>query len=180
MNIMEINKMAGALFGAGIFAMVTGFVSSVIFAPEMPELPGYAVAAAGSPAAAVAPVAAAEEPIAARLAKADVERGKKAFSKCVSCHTPEKGGGSKVGPNLWGVVGGAKARTEGFKYSGGLADRGKAGETWSFADLDRFLTDPKAFVTGTAMGFAGFKDGGDRADVILYLRSLADSPVALP
>lgn len=180
MNIMEINKFAGALFGAGIFAMVTGFVSSVIFAPEMPKLPGYAVATAGSPAAAAAPAAATEEPIAARLAKADVERGKKAFSKCASCHTPEKGGGSKVGPNLWGVVGGAKARTDGFKYSGGLADRGKAGEKWSFADLDRFLTDPKAFVTGTAMGFAGFKDGGDRADVILYLRSLADAPVALP
>jgi cytochrome c len=67
----------------------------------------------------------------------------------------------------------------GFKYSAGMADRGRAGESWSFADLDRFLTEPKAFVPGTAMGFAGFKDAADRADVILYLRSLADQPVAL-
>lgn len=180
MDLHEINKFAGALFGAGIWAMVTGMVSSVIFAPEMPAKPGYAVAVAGGAAKEVAPAAAKVEPIEARLKSADIGRGQKAFSKCASCHTPEKGGGAKVGPNLWGVVGGPKAHVEGFKYSGSLADRGKAGEKWGFADLDGFLADPKAYLPGTAMGFAGFKDPGDRADVILYLRSLSDSPVALP
>ena len=185
MDFQEINKFVGALVGAGIWAMVTGMTSSFIFAPELPAKPGYVVAVGGGDTkAAAAPAAAAAaakvEPIEARLKTADVGRGQKAFSKCTSCHTGEKGGGNKVGPNLWGVVGGHKARLDGFNYSGALADRGKAGESWSFADLDKFLADPKAFIAGTAMGFAGFKDPGDRADVILYLRSLSDAPVALP
>ena len=180
MDLHEINKFAGALFGAGIWAMVTGMVSSIIFEAEMPAKPGYAVAVAGAPVKEAAPAAAKVEPIETRLKSADAGRGQKVFSKCASCHTPEKGAAAKVGPNLWAVVGGAKAHAEGFKYSGGLAERGKAGETWSFADLDGFLADPKAFLPGTAMGFAGLKDAGARADVILYLRSLADAPVALP
>lgn len=181
MDFRAINSYAGALFGAGIWAMVTGITASIIFAPELPEKPGFVVAVAGTPKQDAAPAAAAKvEPIEVRLKTADVERGKKSFSKCASCHTPEKGAGAKVGPNLWGVVGGPKAHMGGFKYSGGMSDRGKAGEKWSFDDLDKFLTDPKGFVAGTAMGFAGIKDGADRADVIAYLRSLSDSPVPLP
>lgn len=177
MDFNEINKFAGALFGAGIWAMVVGMTSNFIFEPEMPEKPGYAVAVAGQ-----TPVAAKKEepkvaPIGERLASADAAAGKKVFSKCTSCHTPEKGGAAKVGPNLWGVVGGAKAHTEGFKYSGGMADRGKAGEKWTFEDLDAFLTSPKAFVPGTAMGFAGLPDPGDRAAVIAYLNSMSDAPL---
>jgi cytochrome c len=180
MNFYDVNKFAGAVFAAGIWAMVTGITASYIWAPEKPAKPGFAVAVAGSEAAGGgAKAAATVAPIADRLKTADVARGKKDFSKCAACHTPEKGAGIKVGPNLWGVVAGPKAHMEGFKYSAGMADRGKAGEKWSFADLDKFLTDPKAFVPGTAMGFAGIKDPSDRADVILYLRSLADSPVAL-
>ena len=160
--------------------MVLGMISSVIWAPEPIAKPGFAVAVGGGEGAAKAPEAAKVEPIEVRLKKADAAAGKTSFAKCASCHTPEKGGGNKVGPNLWGVLGGPKAHLEGFKYSPAMADRGKAGEKWSFADLDKFLTDPKAFISGTAMGFAGFKDADERANVILYLRSLSDSPVALP
>jgi cytochrome c len=178
MDFYDVNKYAGALVGAGIWAVVTGLTASYVFAPEKPAKPGFAVAIGGDGAAGnKAPAVVA--PIEERLKTADLARGKKDFAKCAACHTGDKGGAVKVGPNLWGVVGGPKAHMAGFKYSAGMADRGRAGESWSFADLDRFLTEPKAFVPGTAMGFAGFKDAADRADVILYLRSLADQPVAL-
>ena len=180
MSFQDSYKFVGGFALAGIWALVTGMVSSIIFEPEIPAKPGYVVKVAGGDAKEAAPAAAKVEPIEARLKSADVARGQKAFAKCASCHTGENGGGNKVGPNLWNVLGGPKAHLEGFKYSGAMADRGKAGEKWTYADLDKFLTDPKAFITGTAMGFAGFKDPGDRADVILYLRSLSPQPVALP
>lgn len=179
MNFHEINKFAGALFGAGIWAMVVGMTSNFIFAPEMPDKPGYAVAVAGQAPAAAKKEEAKVAPIAERLGQADAAAGKKVFSKCTSCHTSEKGGSAKVGPNLWGVVGGPKAHAEGFKYSGGIADRGKAGEKWTFEDLDAFLTNPKGFVPGTAMGFAGLPDPADRAAVIAYLNSMSDTPLAV-
>lgn len=180
MNFHEINKIAGALFGACIWAMVVGMTSNFIFAPEMPEKPGFKVVVGGQAAPTEAKAEVKVAPIEERLKTADAAAGKKVFSKCTSCHTIEKGAAAKVGPNLWGVLGGPKAHMEGFKYSGAMADRGKAGEKWTFEDLDKFLTNPKGFVNGTAMGFAGLSDPGDRAAVIAYVNSMSDSPVPLP
>ncbi len=111
------------------------------------------------------------------LASADAGKGAKLFGKCKACHTTEKGGKNKVGPNLWDVVGRAKAGGAGFKYSGALTDMGG---DWSYADLDAFLAKPKAFLPGTKMAFAGLKKPAQRAAMLVYLRSLSDSPKALP
>ncbi len=111
------------------------------------------------------------------LASASADGGKKAFKKCKSCHTTKKGGKNKVGPNLWGVVGKAKASTAGFKYSGALKG---LGGNWSYKDLDAFLTKPKAFAKGTKMTFAGVKSPADRAALLAFLRSLSGSPQPLP
>ena len=107
----------------------------------------------------------------------DAAAGKKVFKKCKSCHTVAKGGKNTVGPNLWDVVGKAKASTAGFAYSGVLKEKGG---DWTYADLDAFLLSPKGFAKGTKMSFAGLKKTGDRAAVIAYLRSLSDSPKPLP
>ncbi|MBM3488587.1 MAG: cytochrome c family protein, partial [Alphaproteobacteria bacterium] len=116
-------------------------------------------------------------PIAPLLAAANLAEGEKLAKKCATCHAFEKGGKSKVGPPLWGVLNAKKGYTDGFAYSKNLKE--KAGQ-WGFEELNAFILDPKAYVPGTKMAFAGIKKAEERADLILYLRSLADTPAALP
>lgn len=145
-------------------------------AEKMPA-PAPAPAAVPAPAAAPAPVAETASGIAALLASADADAGKKVFRKCKSCHTTNKGGKNRVGPNLWDIVGSAKAAKDGYKYSGTLKG---LGGVWSYADLDGFLAKPRAFAKGTKMSFSGIKKEGQRAALIVYLRSLSDNPKPLP
>ena len=113
----------------------------------------------------------------ALLSKASADNGKAIFGKCKSCHVAEKGKASTVGPNLWGVVNRPKGSFEGFKYSEGMKAKGG---NWTFEDLGNFIHNPKGYVTGTKMVFNGLEAAADEADVIAYLATLADTPVALP
>ncbi|MCB2100143.1 MAG: cytochrome c family protein [Rhodobacterales bacterium] len=113
----------------------------------------------------------------ALLGGADPDKGRQLFKKCKACHTIEHGGKNKVGPNLWNVVGRDKGTEEGFKYSDVLTEL--PGD-WTFEDLNHFLTNPKAFASGTKMAFAGLKKASDRAAIIAYLNSQSDSPKPLP
>lgn len=97
--------------------------------------------------------------------------------KCVACHTFGKGEGTKVGPNLWGVVGRHSGSEAGFKYSDAMA---AFDHQWTYANLFKFLKSPKADVPGTAMSFAGLPKPKDRANVLAYLRTLNDNPVPFP
>lgn len=108
------------------------------------------------------------------LASADVAEGEKIFRKCKACHTVEKDGKSRSGPNLYDIVGGPVAAREGFKYSGALSEYG--GE-WSPERLDAFLEKPKDEVKGTRMSFPGLKKPEDRAALIAYLASHSDEPM---
>jgi len=130
-----------------------------------------------APAPTPAPPSGASSGIGALLAAADIGAGQKAFKKCKSCHSADKGGKNKVGPNLWDIVGNAKASKQGYKYSGAL--KGLGGE-WTYNDLDGFLANPRGFAKGTKMSFSGVKKEGQRATLIVYLRSLSDQPKPLP
>ncbi|MBN4083138.1 c-type cytochrome [bacterium AH-315-B06] len=173
-----LTKIIGAVLTAGLVAMVSGFVAHQVYVPVALAAPAYAIG--GSAPAAAKPVAAAPAgpaPIAAMLASADAALGEKLSKKCKACHTFNKGGAKKVGPNLWNVVGGARAAAAGFKYSGVLK---AMGGTWTIADLNAFLLKPKAFAKGTKMGFAGLKKTQDRANIVRFMVGMADSPIPLP
>jgi len=182
MDSFEFNKIAGAVLGTALGVMALSIISEAVFSESEPAKPGFEIAVAETPAAGqTAAAAPTETPIAVRLAKADVAAGQKSATICTSCHTLGKGEPAKIGPNLYGVVGGPAAHMQGFGYSKAMQDKRAAGLTWTFANLDTFLTAPQKFVPGTAMGFAGFgAQAQTRANVIAYLRTLSDNPVPLP
>jgi cytochrome c len=174
-----VNKIAGAILSAGLLAMITGFIAHQVFHnPHSAEKHAYAIAEGVEPAETqTASAPAGPQPIAPLLANASVEHGEKVAKKCASCHTFEKGGPNKIGPNLWNVVGGTKAHMEGFSYSGAM--QGAEGN-WDYESLNHFLYKPRDYIKGTKMTFVGLKKDQDRADVIAYLRSLSDNPKPLP
>jgi cytochrome c len=178
MNSFELNKFLGALLGTCLILVALNITAGALFTPEKPAKPGYDIAVQEQPAAGEkAAPAAKEPPIEELLAKADAKRGQASTTVCQACHTFEKGGPNKVGPNLWGIVGRERASHPGFDYSAAM--KAKGGK-WTVDDLNQFLTKPQAFVPGTKMGFAGMPRETQRADVIAYLNTLSDNPQPLP
>lgn len=173
------NKVVGAVLFAGLIAMTSGFIAELLVHPKKLKENVYVVAvpeAATAAAGAGAPKAI--EPIVPLLASANPAAGEAAAKKCAACHTFTKGGPDRVGPNLWSVLGGHRAHSASFSYSQGLA--GMKDKNWDYEDLNHFLANPKGFVPGTKMAFAGISSAKERADVIAYLRSLSDQPKPLP
>ena len=98
------------------------------------------------------------------------DAGKSVFIKCQACHEAEQGV-NKIGPTLKGIVGRKTASIADYKYSDAMAAKGAAGQVWDEATLAAYLPDPKAYVPGTKMAFAGLKNPQEVADVIAYLKT---------
>jgi cytochrome c len=175
MASLETNKLLAAVLTAGIIASGAGVISRILYHPVTPEEPAYQVEV--PEAEGEGEGAPQEQPLPLLLADASAEEGEGEARACAACHSFEQGGAAKVGPPLWGVVGRPIGSEGGFSYSEALA--GKGGE-WTYENLSHFLTNPKEWAPGTKMAFAGIDDSQDRANVILYLRSLSDSPPPLP
>jgi cytochrome c len=180
MASLEMNKVVAGVLCAGLLAMASGQIASILVHPRQLEKNTYVV----DTSAVAGPTAAAStgptlEPVMALLASADAARGQKIFKKCATCHTADNGGKNKIGPNLFGVVNTKKGSKAGFNYSPAMTGF-EGAPNWDYGSLNAFLAKPKAYLPGTKMTFAGLKKVGDRAAIIAYLRTLADSPAALP
>ncbi len=174
MSSFEWNKVIASVLTAMILAMATGILASQIVRPKPLEKAVYlppgaeAGAAAAAPAGAGAP--AGPEPIEPLLAKADAAKGQALSKPCLQCHTFEKGGANKIGPNLFGVMEENIANVKGYQFSQALAAH--KGEKWDPDKLNVWLYKPQAFAQGTKMSFPGLPKVQDRADVVVYLQSL--------
>jgi len=104
----------------------------------------------------------------AKIPQGDAAKGAKIFkTKCSQCHTVDKAGGNKQGPNLHGVLGRHAGTVDGFAYTKANSE---SGIKWDEQHLFAYLLDPKKYIPGTKMVFAGLKKPEERADLIAYLK----------
>lgn len=162
------NTAAGwVLFAAGL-ALGLSILSGKYFhadKPERPETLGFVIEGAEEPGEAAPEMTMAA---ALNMDSVDVSAGEKAFAKCAACHSIEQGGANGVGPNLYGVMGANFGNNASFGYSSALTG---AGGNWGWDEMNEWLANPRGYIDGTSMGFAGISKIEDRAAIALYLNS---------
>lgn len=176
---LKLNKILGAVLATAFVVVGVQQVTGAIYHTEAPEKMGYFVdapeeVAGGAEAAELAP------DWGTVLPTADLAAGEAAFARCQACHDAHQGGADKVGPNLYGVVGGPVMHRAGFAYSEAMAAHKAEAPTWTYDQLDQFLTAPGRHVPGTKMSFAGIRDTQTRINVIAWLRSQGSGGYAIP
>ena len=180
MDTFEVNKIIGAVLAALLLIVGSKTTLDIVYREHKAEKPGWAlpiteVSHSGAPEKAAEPFDAKQ--VVSLVAKASADGGKDTFKRCLQCHTPEKGGPNRVGPNLFGVVGRKPGTSAGFPYSEAMKTHNA---NWTFPELATYLHDPRAAIPGNKMAFAGIKDNAELADLLAYLRTLSDSPAPLP
>lgn len=170
-NTFRLNKILGLVLGSALFLQVLHMIDENFTPPRI------VAKSAPEPAKPTGEAAAGGQSFEKLLASASVKRGGQTAKECELCHNLGKGQGSKIGPDLYGVVGRKVASEPGFNYSAALKAKVS---TWTFDALNVWLTNPRADVPGTLMTFAGIDSEKQRADVIAYLNSNSDNPLPLP
>jgi cytochrome c len=172
MSSFEWNKIIASVLTAMIVAWACAILASQLVEPRRLERPVFMPEGAAQVAAASAeqPGSTKLEPIEPLLAKADPKRGEQLTKVCNTCHTFDKGGPNKIGPNLWDVTEENIASVPNYQFSAAL--QSDKGEKWDPEKLNQWLHNPQSFAKGTKMTFAGFPKAQDRADVIAFLDTL--------
>jgi len=175
-----MNKIIVSIIFAVILIMGINKIADSIYYVEKPEKSAYQVESvttvASTSTSETNSVNSGTENIMALFASASAADGAKIFSKCKACHSIAKEGGNKIGPALWGVLGRKAGSLSDYKYSKAMTAYGKS---WSFEEMNGFLTKPKEWVKGTKMSYAGLKSAKDRASLILYMNENTDNPLPL-
>ena len=178
MDSLEINKIVACILVVALVVIGLSNLTEILYEVEKPEVAHYIIEGVDDEPATI-DTAVSEEveeiPIQILLASASVDKGAKVFKKCSNCHVPNEGGANKIGPALWNIVNKDIGGTD-FAYSNAMASYGGK---WSYDELNGFLINPKKYIEGTKMSFAGLKKETDRANVILYLRSLSNNPAPI-
>ena len=176
MDSLEINKIIAAIII--VVAIIVGLnkITDNVFHVNKPDKPGYKVEVVAASTSSESS-AADKIDITAFMAMGNLDHGKKIFKKCAACHSIAQGGGNKIGPALYNVVGRPVGSISDYKYSKSLISYDKE---WTFEELNGFLIKPSTWIKGTKMAYAGLKKEKDRASVIIYLNQNSDNPKLLP
>ena len=181
MDSFEINKIIASILLVALLIIGISKISNIIFKVDKLDSSAYKVELPDDGAKQISEEntmkADDKVDISALMALGDITHGEKVFKKCSACHSIEAGGGNKIGPALYNVVGRKIAAVEDYKYSKALVEYKK---NWSFEELNGFLIKPQKWIKGTKMAYAGLRKEKDRASVILYLNKYSDNPLPLP
>ncbi len=176
MDSFEWNKIAGWVLAAAVAMLGLTILTGYVYGPKPLEKQAYEVQ--GVEVEAEGGTAEAAKPIAFYLQTANVQKGEAQFKKCAACHTVEKGAANGIGPNLYGVMGLTHAHMPTFKYSGAMA--ATKAQLWDWESMNKWLENPRGYIPGNKMSFAGLSKPQDRADVMAYLNSKSDKPIPVP
>lgn len=103
-----------------------------------------------------------------------VAAGEKTFRQCKACHMVGENAQNRVGPQLNGIMGREAGAVDGFRYSNALLDMAEDGLVWTEENMAEFLEDPRGYIQGTKMSYAGLRDEEDRDAIIAYLSTFSE------